>query len=139
MDFDATTAVQVTTTGLRPRLAELLRRAEMGRELVVITRHGRPAAALVSMDELRRIREDIDDELQGPRDPASGRRSGSMITRECERAGLWTPELGWRAGYLKRKAAARQARHAAQAEFEEQVTPEVAVEARRRWWRFDTT
>ncbi len=45
---------RISATNLRPRLAEALRSAEGG-EPVVITRHGRPAAALIAADQLPRL------------------------------------------------------------------------------------
>lgn len=44
--------IEVTVSEARERLADLLGQVEHGRELVTITRHGKPVAALVTMDDL---------------------------------------------------------------------------------------
>ncbi len=43
------------TAEVKARLSELLGRVRHGRERVIITRRGKPVAALVSIDDLRRI------------------------------------------------------------------------------------
>lgn len=53
---------QVPLTDVRIRIADLVRRAEHGGERIVLTRHGRPAAVLVSVadyDQLRAADMDI--------------------------------------------------------------------------------
>ena len=52
-------ATQVSYTEARARLAELLDRAEDDRETVIITRRGRPSAAIVALDELESMRETL--------------------------------------------------------------------------------
>ncbi len=48
---------------------------------VVVTKHGRPRAALVSMNMLDRLIDIMETEQQGPKDPATGRRPGrSLVT-----------------------------------------------------------
>jgi prevent-host-death family protein len=42
-------------TSARARLGELVKRARYGRERLVITEHGRPVAAIVSVDELAEL------------------------------------------------------------------------------------
>jgi prevent-host-death family protein len=53
----------VTVVDAKNRFSDLLRRAEHGRERVVVQRHGKPVAAIVSTDDLRRLEalEDRDD------------------------------------------------------------------------------
>lgn len=53
----------VTVVDAKNRFSDLLRRAEHGRERVVVHRHGKPVAAIVSTDDLRRLEalEEADD------------------------------------------------------------------------------
>jgi prevent-host-death family protein len=44
--------IEVTVSEARQRLAELLGQVEHGHEQVTITRHGRPVAAIVTMEDL---------------------------------------------------------------------------------------
>lgn len=55
---------RISSSELRPRLAEALRSAEGG-DPVVITRHGRPAAALIAADQLARWSRPAGDEVGG--------------------------------------------------------------------------
>ena len=54
---------EVTTVEARGRLAELLNRAAYGHERVVLTRRGKPVAAVVPVEDLELIRaaEDAED------------------------------------------------------------------------------
>lgn len=45
----------VTVVEAKNRLSDLLRRAAHGRERVVVHRHGKPVAAIVSTDDLQRL------------------------------------------------------------------------------------
>lgn len=45
----------VTADQARDDMKDLLNRAEFGGERVIITRHGKPAAAVVSIDDLEKI------------------------------------------------------------------------------------
>lgn len=51
----------VSVVDAKNRFSDLLRRAEHGRERVVVQRHGKPVAAIVSTDDLRRL-EALEDE-----------------------------------------------------------------------------
>lgn len=53
----------VTVVDAKNRLSDLLRRAEHRNERVVVHRHGKPVAAIVSTDDLRRLEalEDVED------------------------------------------------------------------------------
>lgn len=51
----------VSAVDAKNRFSDLLRRAEHGRERVVVQRHGKPVAAIVSTDDLRRL-EALEDE-----------------------------------------------------------------------------
>jgi len=70
--------IRVNITYLRPRLSQYIGMAEHGGKKVIIARHGKPAAALVSMADFRRIWKDEDAELYGPVDPVTGRRRGGL-------------------------------------------------------------
>ncbi len=59
----------LSLTNLRPRLAEALRLAESG-EPVVITRHGKPAAALIAASQLAQLARPPASESEG--EPAAG-------------------------------------------------------------------
>jgi prevent-host-death family protein len=45
----------LTVAEARNRFSDVLRRAEYGGERVVVERHGKPVAAIVSTDDLRRL------------------------------------------------------------------------------------
>lgn len=45
----------LTVAEAKNRFSEVLRRAEYGGERVVVERHGKPVAAIVSTDDLRRL------------------------------------------------------------------------------------
>lgn len=47
--------IVVTVVDAKNRFSDILRRVEHGHERVVVQRHGRPAAAIVSTDDLRRL------------------------------------------------------------------------------------
>ncbi len=80
---------EVSYTEARARLAELLDKAEEDREPIFITRHGKPAAALISADELASMRETLY-LLRSPRNAArlleailqAERGEGEMLTLE---------------------------------------------------------
>ena len=70
--------IRVNITDLRPHLSKYIGMAEHGGKKVIIARHGKPAAALVSMADFRRIWKNEDEELYGPIDPVTGRRRGGL-------------------------------------------------------------
>ncbi len=47
--------LRLTTTEAREVLSELVNRAAFGRERVIITRHGKELAVLISIDDLERL------------------------------------------------------------------------------------
>ncbi len=77
-------------TDLRPRLAEALRSAEGG-EHVVITRHGKPAAALIGADQLERLAPPPGGEPAGK--PPAGERTpgGSDAGHDASSSGEASP------------------------------------------------
>ncbi len=58
----------------RTRLGELVTRAQDPRQVIVLTRHGKPLAALVSISEAERIWDLQDDDTLGRKHPLSGLR-----------------------------------------------------------------
>jgi len=79
---------KVKLTDVRPHLSELIGKVEFGGEKVIIERFGVPTAALVSMADLGRIWQEEADEIAGPVDPASGRRSGGLRLSGALKRGL---------------------------------------------------
>ena len=47
--------ITMTVAEAKNRLSDVLRRAEYGGERVVVERHGKPVAAIVSTDDLKRL------------------------------------------------------------------------------------
>ena len=45
----------MTVADAKNHFSDVLRRAEYGRERVIVERHGKPVAAIVSMDDLRQL------------------------------------------------------------------------------------
>ena len=70
---------RIQVTDVRPRLTELLGRVENGSEKLLLTRYGKPVAALVSMADFDRVWEAEEVELSGPRDPETGRRAAPLL------------------------------------------------------------
>ncbi len=66
--------IEVTVSEARERLADLLGQVEHGHEQVTITRHGKPVAAIVTMEDLAFIesaedafwRKELDEEYSRP-------------------------------------------------------------------------
>lgn len=72
--------LRVNVTDLRPRLTALLGAVEHGGKKVVIAKHGKPVAVLVSMKDFRRVWSAEDEALYGPINPETGRRRGGLMT-----------------------------------------------------------
>lgn len=83
--------IRVKSTDIRARLTALLGAVEHGGQKVILLRHGKEVAALVSMADLKRIWEAEDEELYGPRDAKTGRRRGRALI-------LLRSVTGWRRG-----------------------------------------
>ncbi len=79
---------RISSTDLRPRFAEALRSAAGG-DPVVITRHGKPVAALIAADQLRRL----ESPPAGGESPGGGSRStgADAVTRGIGANDLTTP------------------------------------------------
>ena len=78
----------IPSAKLRARLTEALDTAIAERDFVLITRHGKKVAALVSMAQMERIWEDENLDLFGPVDPKTGRPMGAA----------WVQKTGWKRG-----------------------------------------
>ncbi|WP_176438425.1 type II toxin-antitoxin system Phd/YefM family antitoxin [Actibacterium lipolyticum] len=71
---------RVNVTDLRPRLTGLLGVVEHGQERVIVMKHGRQVAAIVSMKDYARVWDAEEEELYGPINPETGRRRGALLT-----------------------------------------------------------
>lgn len=71
--------MRLTVSEARACLGQLCTRAQDPREVIVLTRHGRDVAGLVSIPELERIWRLQDAEWGGPRSPLTGRRRGRSL------------------------------------------------------------
>ncbi len=80
--------IKVNLTDVRPHLSELIGEVEFGGKKVIIERFGRPTAALVSMDDLKRIWAEEDKERSGAVNPETGRRRGGLLLSPALAAGL---------------------------------------------------
>src|SRR5262245_15584760 len=74
----------MTVAEAKNRFSDVLRRAEYGGERVVVERHGKPVAAIVSTDDLKRL-EATDD--------AADLRDARAALAEAKRDGLFPLEL----------------------------------------------
>lgn len=71
--------MRVTVSEARLRLGQLCAQAQDPREVIVLTRHGRDLAAIVSMAEVKRIWSAQDDSWFGRRNPLTGKRAGHAM------------------------------------------------------------
>ena len=71
--------MRVTVSTAREKLGHLCARAQDPREVIVLTRHGRDIAALVSMPEVARIRALQDDDWFGRKNPLTGQRPSKIL------------------------------------------------------------
>jgi prevent-host-death family protein len=60
VDFDVMSDAY-TLTNARSRLGELVNRARFGRERIILTEHGAPVAAIISVEELAELQAAVDD------------------------------------------------------------------------------
>src|SRR5262245_878799 len=70
----------MTVAEAKNRFSDVLRRAEYGGERVIVERHGKPVAAIVSTDDLRRLEatEDAADLRDARAALAEARRAGTV-------------------------------------------------------------
>jgi len=79
---------RLTLTAFRRELTTHLPGVIAGEVRVIIGRHGKPVAALVSMDDLDKLWSWDDDEMLGPKDPETRKRKGVRWVRDTG----WKPE-----------------------------------------------
>ncbi|MEY8842096.1 type II toxin-antitoxin system Phd/YefM family antitoxin [Cribrihabitans sp. XS_ASV171] len=131
--------MRLSVSQARPRLGQLVTRAQDPREVILLTRHGEPVAALVSMAEAQRIWDLSDDGAVGWKHPLSGLRG--WWRRRSPVPGM---EPGPDGTYVTAREAAIQVRKIQMTRAEERrilqaggLEPveggELAAE-RRRWW-----
>jgi prevent-host-death family protein len=71
--------MRLTVSKARARLGQLCAQAQDPREVIVLTRHGRDLAAIVSMAEVGRIWKLQDDAWLGRKNPLTGKRPGHTM------------------------------------------------------------
>ncbi|MEM9795176.1 MAG: type II toxin-antitoxin system prevent-host-death family antitoxin [Pseudomonadota bacterium] len=122
----------------RERLAEMVGRVQDPRCHCVLTRHGRPVAALVSMDGLARIhrqedRARVHDGSWAPGNFWTDEGTGRVLTREEAGEAVQKVQLDRLAE--RRILAASGLRPVPGGEVEMEATPEAVAPPRRRcWW-----
>jgi len=81
-------AVSTNTSRVKARLSEFIGRVAYGRERLLVLRHGKPVAALVSVEDLRRL--EALDSTPAERAPANGNTAGRSGAHPIMRAfGGW--------------------------------------------------
>lgn len=131
--------MRISTSAARDQLSAIITRVQDPREFCVLTRHGRPVAAIVSMTELKRIwlDEEIEDISSGKHYPAKfiwGPTTKYATNAEAA-AAIHKVQLDRK---MEREVLAR-AGKAPVPGGEVVMEMEVAVPVerpRRRWWRF---
>lgn len=91
-------AYEVPVTQARAELAELVNRVVYGGEQVVLTRHGKPLAALVSAADLQRLQESADVPQEEVISTVSTSRPPVSATGERQRFGIAAEHRGPAAG-----------------------------------------
>jgi prevent-host-death family protein len=84
----------LTTVEARDNFAELIDRAALSSERIVITRHGEPMAAIVSLDDLELV-EEIERRLARKarrRAAAPARREPAPTTPTAEQMRIWSSD-----------------------------------------------
>lgn len=71
--------MRLTVSQARSQLGHLCARAQDPREIIVLTRHGQDLAAIVSIDEVRRIWQLQDEAWSGRKSTVTGRRPGATL------------------------------------------------------------
>ena len=134
--------MRYTVSQARAQLGQLVMRAQDPREVIVLTRHGRPLAALVSIPEANRIWELEAEATTGWKHPLSGLRGWWSRGK-----GIPGMEPGPDGNYVTPREAALRVREIQMTRAEERrilerggLEPvaggEIACVSRRRWWRF---
>ena len=90
--------VEVTMTQLRQGLGELVNRAAYGGERVILVSHGAPRAAIVSIEDLRRLNQPVSQAMSSSynSDTLAERYSRSLAAADAiqERIRHWQEEQG---------------------------------------------
>ncbi|HLH72824.1 MAG TPA: type II toxin-antitoxin system prevent-host-death family antitoxin [Chloroflexota bacterium] len=68
---------KLTTSELRDQLAEVVNRAAYGKERVILTRRGKPLAAIIPIEDIRLL-----EELENQRDLAEAREGMAEAAKE---------------------------------------------------------
>lgn len=89
--------MRVPLKQLRAHLTELVAHAEHHNAKIILTRHGKRVAAIVSMKDYHRVWDAEEEELFGPRDAKGGKRPG----------GGWVRATGWKPARAAPKAGAK--------------------------------
>lgn len=71
--------MRISVSEARARLGQLCAQAQDPRQIILLTRHGRDLAAIVSLDEVQRIWRLQETQWFGRRLPWSGKRRGSVV------------------------------------------------------------
>lgn len=97
---------KVTVMQARAQMAEVVNRVAFAGERIVLERHGKDVAALVSIDDLRLL-ERLEDELDVAAALAAKKEGGKPIPLETLAAelGVKLPKRGGRSGKPHRRAA----------------------------------
>lgn len=132
---DLPATLRLSTSAARDQLSAIITRVQDPRAFCVLTRHGRPVAAVVSMAELKRIwaQHEIEDIARNGHRPARFRlgRGGFRTNAEAAEA-IQTAQLDRR---VEREVLAA-AGLAPVPGGELVLEAEVPVAQRQRWWRF---
>ncbi len=80
---------RLSLTRFRREITRVLPAVIAGETRVIIARHGKAVACLVSMRDFDRLWSWEDDDLSGPKDPETGKRPGMQ----------WVRETGWKASW----------------------------------------
>jgi len=133
--------MRCSITQARDNLGNLVTRAQDPREVIVLTRYGRPLAALVSITEANRIWDLEADEITGWKHPLSGIRGWWSRGR-----GIPGMEPGPDGAYVTAREAALKVREIQMTRAEERRIltrggldtvegGEIAARSTARWWR----
>ncbi|WP_146345065.1 type II toxin-antitoxin system Phd/YefM family antitoxin [Phaeobacter marinintestinus] len=71
--------MRISVSEARARLGQLCAQAQDPRQIIILTRHGRDLAAIVSLEEVQRIWRLQEEQWFGRRLPWSGKRRGSVV------------------------------------------------------------
>ena len=132
-------SMRLSTTAARDRLSEIITRVQDPRAYCVLTRHGRPVAAVVSMAELNRIwkqqdMEDIADDRRRPGFFTFGR-GGHLTNAEAAEA-IQEVQLTRRMEREVLKRAGLEPVLGGEIAVTETVAQTVPARRRRWWWRW---